>query len=129
MSANEEWTRHAQLYVAALAATGSQFTVDEVHDMLALHCPVTHSDGKAMGAVMQHLSKRLGVIAPIHAWQTSVRAPDRPIRMFVGTGVACEHFDVTEEIVVRALQSIERVNQARSQLMVEQLRRVRQVTA
>lgn len=119
------WVEDAELYVAALAATNQQFTVDEVWEMLDKHSEHEIDNAKAMGGVMQLMGARLNVIAPLAAWQTSARAADRPIRLFCGTGKTSERFDVTEENVLWALQAIERVNQVRSQLMMESIRKAR----
>lgn len=120
------WTHDAELFVAALGATGSQFTVDEVWQMLEDHSVEPSPDNaKAMGGIVQHMGKRRGIVAPLAAWQTSSRSRDRALRLFVGTGVTDTLHDVTEEHVLWAIQAIEKVAQARSQQMVEQLRKAR----
>lgn len=124
------WVRDAELFTAALAATGKQFTVDEVWQMLNDHSAAAPpNNAKAMGSVVRHMGKRRGVIAPLAAWQTSARRQDRALRLFVGTGVDYEDIEVTEEHVLWALQAIDRVGQLRSQQMMIQLRKARQVAS
>ena len=120
------WTKLAQQFVAALAATNKQFTVDEVHRMLTEHGDgLEHSNPKAMGAVMQHMVKRSKVIDPQPIWQTSCRNIDRPIRVFMGTDTVDPTFDVSEDQLVWAIEAIEHVARVRAQQMRQHLQNLR----
>lgn len=118
--ANQEWTQRAHRAVAALAATGRQFTVDDVHAMM--RGGVEHENGKAMGSVMQYLGKRLGVIEAQPVWQASCRNPDRPIRVFVGTNTVAPGIEVTEDDIVSAMLAMEETARERARQMREHLR-------
>lgn len=117
------WEQDAQMYVAALAATGNQFTCDEVWHMLAKHSKEDPpASARAMGAVMKHMGSNIHVISPLAAYQTSSRDPDRALRLFMGTGHEHPQHKVTEKQTLWALQAIEAVARQRSQLMVAKLR-------
>jgi hypothetical protein len=117
------WNGLAERAVCALAATGSQFTVDDV--WASLPEGEVPENSKALGGVMTVLSKRGGVIAAVPAWTTSVRKTDRPIRYWVGTGKPHSTIDPTEDEVVKALEAIQKVAHERSQTLAAAVRAAR----
>ncbi len=119
---NPEWVEDAHLAIASLAATGQQFTADEVACWLSHHSEHVPDNPRAMGGVLKFASKH-GAIDALSAWQSSVRSGKRAMRLFRGNGRADPAHVPTETHVMWALEALNEVGQQRSELMVAELRK------
>lgn len=115
------WIEDAHLAVAALAATGQQFSADEVWAWLDKHSEYIPDNARAMGGVLKFASKH-GVVDALASWQSSTRASERPLRLFRGNGKTDPAHRPTEAQVLWALEAIQEIAQARSEMMVAKLR-------
>lgn len=130
---NGGWTAEVLGFTAALALTLRQFTVDEVHWLIENHgkAELGHTDMKAIAGVMTNAT-RLGIIEPTSSWLSSVRNPDRPIRVWSIAPHAREILmDIpsvpllTDDDVSNAFVALSEVAAQRSAAIMAQVRKVR----
>ena len=83
--ANPTWMALAELAALHVAATHKEFTSDDVWAELERRGSTTTPDNRALGAVLQQLSRRR-VIKATAKWEPSTRAVchGRPVRVWAG---------------------------------------------